>query len=40
MLAYALWEGIIARLVASRHGVLSSTVTHGGAIFLLSSGLI
>src|SRR5204863_165085 len=40
LLAFTLWEGVIAGLVGSRGGVLSSTLTHGGAIFLLSSGLI
>jgi uncharacterized protein len=40
LLVFTLWEGIIAGLVASRHGVLASTATHGGAIFLLSSGLL
>jgi hypothetical protein len=40
LLAFTLWEGIIAGLVGAKGGVLASTVTHGGAIFLLSSGLI
>jgi membrane protease YdiL (CAAX protease family) len=40
LLAFTLWEGVIAGVVGARCGVLASTVTHGGAIFLLSSGLI
>jgi membrane protease YdiL (CAAX protease family) len=40
LLVFTLWEGIIAGLVGSKCGVLPSTLTHGGAIFLLSSGLI
>lgn len=39
LLAFTLWEGTIAGLVGSRGGVIPSTLTHGGAIFLLSSGL-
>ena len=38
LLAFTLWEGIIAGLVGARCGVLFSTLTHGGAIFLLASG--
>jgi membrane protease YdiL (CAAX protease family) len=40
LLLFTLWEGVIAGLVGAQGGVLCSTVTHGGAIFLLSSGLI
>jgi membrane protease YdiL (CAAX protease family) len=40
LLAFTLWEGIIAGIVGSKGGVLPATLTHGGAIFLLSSGLI
>lgn len=40
LLVFVLWEGVIAGLVGAKCGVLPSTVTHGGAIFLLSSGLI
>jgi membrane protease YdiL (CAAX protease family) len=40
LLVFTLWEGIIAGIVGSKGGVLPSTLTHGGAIFLLSSGLI
>jgi membrane protease YdiL (CAAX protease family) len=39
ILLFTLWEGIIAGLVGAKGGVLPSTLTHGGAIFLLSSGL-
>ena len=38
LLLFTLWEGAIAGLVAARHGVIASTITHGGAIFLLASG--
>ena len=40
LLAFTLWEGTIAGLVGAKGGVLPATLTHGGAIFLLSSGLI
>jgi membrane protease YdiL (CAAX protease family) len=40
LLAFTMWEGIIAGIVGSKSGVLFSTITHGGTIFLLSSGLI
>ncbi len=40
LLAFTLWEGVIAGVVGAQGGVLCSTVTHGGAIFLLASGLI
>lgn len=40
LLLFTLWEGIIAGLVGARWGVISSTLTHGGAIFLLTSGLL
>jgi membrane protease YdiL (CAAX protease family) len=40
LLVFTLWEGIIAGVVRARSGVLPATVTHGGAIFLLSSGLL
>jgi membrane protease YdiL (CAAX protease family) len=39
LLVFTLWEGVIAGVVGSKCGVLSSSLTHGGAIFLLSSGL-
>jgi membrane protease YdiL (CAAX protease family) len=40
LLVFTLWEGIIAGLVGAKAGVAASTLTHGGAILLLSSGLI
>jgi len=40
LLVFTLWEGIIAGIVGSKYGVLPSTLTHGGAIFLLASGLL
>jgi uncharacterized protein len=39
LLVFTLWEGMIAGVVGAKAGVLPSTLTHGGAIFLLSSGL-
>ncbi|HET6325057.1 MAG TPA: CPBP family intramembrane glutamic endopeptidase [Planctomycetaceae bacterium] len=39
LLVFTLWEGMIAGVVGAKGGVLASTMTHGGAIFLLSSGL-
>jgi uncharacterized protein len=40
LLVFTLWEGMIAGIVGAKSGVLASTLTHGGAIFLLSSGLL
>ncbi len=40
LLVFTLWEGMIAGIVGSKGGVIPATLTHGGAIFLLSSGLI
>ena len=40
LLVFTLWEGILAGIVGSQCGVLPATLTHGGAIFVLSSGLI
>ena len=37
LLLFTLWEGCVAGLVAARYGVSASTITHGGAIFLLAS---
>jgi CAAX protease family protein len=39
LLVFTLWEGTIAGIVGAKGGVIPSTLTHGGAIFLLSSGL-
>lgn len=40
LLLFTLWEGVIAGVVGAKGGVIPSTVTHGVAIFLLSSGLV
>ncbi len=40
LLLFTLWEGIIAGLIGTKYGIIPSTIAHGGAIFLLSSGLI
>lgn len=40
LLLFTLWEGAIAGIVGAKHGVIPATLTHGGAIFLLSSGLV
>jgi hypothetical protein len=39
LLLFTVWEGILAGLVGARYGVIPATLTHGGAIFLLASGL-
>ena len=39
LLLFALWEGVIAGLVGAGYGIIPSTLCHGGAVFLLSSGL-
>jgi membrane protease YdiL (CAAX protease family) len=38
LLVFTLWEGVIAGLARAKAGLVASTLTHGGAIFLLSSG--
>ena len=40
ILIFTLWEGVIAGLVGGKYGIIPATITHGGAIFILSSGLI
>jgi uncharacterized protein len=40
LLVFTFWEGTIVGIVGAKGGVIPSTVTHGGTIFLLSSGLI
>ncbi|MGW9551522.1 CPBP family glutamic-type intramembrane protease [Citricoccus zhacaiensis] len=40
LLAFTLFEGLVCAVIAMRHGVLGATVAHGGAIFLLTSGLL
>lgn len=38
VLLFTLYEGIVCAIVRMNHGVIASTVTHGLAIFVLSSG--
>jgi membrane protease YdiL (CAAX protease family) len=38
LLLFALWEGCIAGIIGAKYGVIPATLTHGGAIFLLSVG--
>ncbi|WP_227718847.1 type II CAAX prenyl endopeptidase Rce1 family protein [Micrococcus sp. FDAARGOS_333] len=40
ILAFTLVEGLVCAAIAIRHGVLGSTIAHGGALFLLASGLV
>lgn len=40
LVVFSLFEGLVCAIVALRHGVLGSTVAHGGAIFVLASGLV
>lgn len=40
LLAFTLTEGVVAGLVCMRCGVVAATLTHGGAIFLISSGIV
>lgn len=40
LLVFTLWEGIIAGIVGAKYGIVPATLTHGGAIFLISSGLL
>lgn len=39
LLLFVLWEGVITGLVGAEYGIIPSTLCHGGAVFLLSSGL-
>ena len=39
LLLFTLWEGSIAGIVGVKYGIIPATLTHGGAVFLLSSGL-
>jgi len=39
ILVFTLYEGIVAALVRMRFGLVAATLTHGGAIFLLASGI-
>ncbi|QCU77496.1 CPBP family intramembrane metalloprotease [Citricoccus sp. SGAir0253] len=40
VVAFTLLEGLVCAVVAMRQGVLGATVAHGGAIFVLASGLV
>lgn len=40
LLLFTLWEGVICGIVGAKYGILPATVVHGGAIFMLTSGLI
>jgi membrane protease YdiL (CAAX protease family) len=40
LLLFALYEGVLAGLVRMRFGVIPATLTHGLAVFLLTSGLM
>jgi membrane protease YdiL (CAAX protease family) len=40
LLVFTLWEGIVAGIVGAKCGVVPAAISHGGAIFLLSSGLM
>lgn len=40
VLLFTLWEGFAAALVYRRYGLVGATITHGGAIFILASGLM
>jgi uncharacterized protein len=40
ILAFTLLEGLVCAVIALRHGVLGATVAHGGALFVLTSGLV
>lgn len=39
VLLFTLYEGLICAFVASKQGVIASTITHGMAIFVLASGI-
>ncbi len=40
LLAFTVWEGMIAGLVGARFGIVPASLAHGGAIFILGSGLV
>lgn len=40
LLVFTLWEGTLAGVVRSRWGVLPAVLTHGLAVFIMTSGLI
>ncbi|PJZ69287.1 hypothetical protein CH373_14310 [Leptospira perolatii] len=39
LLAFALWEGVICGFIASKWGIVSSTITHGFGIWILATGI-
>lgn len=39
VIIFTLWEGCSAGLVGVRRGLIPATLAHGGAVFLLASGL-
>ncbi len=39
LLLFTVWEGVIAGIVGAKCGLVPAALTHGGAVFLLSSGL-
>lgn len=39
IIAFTLWEGAICAWIGGKYGVIASTLTHGLAIFTISSGL-
>lgn len=40
LLLFTLWEGVICGIVGAKYGILPAAVVHGGAIFVLASGLV
>lgn len=40
LLAFTAWEGLVAGFVGARRGLVPAALAHGGAILLLSSGLV
>lgn len=40
LLLFALYEGVIAGLVRMRWGLVPAVLSHGGAVFLLSAGIV
>ncbi len=40
LLLFTVWEGVICGIVGGKYGVLPAAAVHGGAIFVLASGLI
>lgn len=40
LLLFTLWEGVICGIAGAKYGILPATIVHGGAIFVLASGLI